>query len=152
MDIKIDYLCGKWMHNAGKVAQWVYDAHYKSKKTHTFDQVLASVKICYAGYLPIRLVATIGEECIGTISIVKEDIAGKSYTPWITLLYVDGEDNVLEVSKMLITRSKEVLKTLGHKEIYVKDAKGKLYKTLGWQYVEKCKDGKQKVKIFKTQI
>jgi len=119
INVEIDYLCGRWMHFCGKVAQWTYDMHFKGKRPESYEKVLTSTKICYAATLPIRLVAVSGQDCIGSISIVKHDYEGK-IVPLITFLCVPSEYKNAGVEKKLISQSVRILKGLGHKDAYIK--------------------------------
>lgn len=122
IDVEIDYLCGKWMHCVSQVAQWTYDMHFKGKRPESYEKVLASTKVCYAAMLPIRLVAVIGPDCIGSISIIKHEHEGRT-VPLITFMCVPTKFKNAGVEQQLISQSVKVLKGLGYKEAYIKTDK-----------------------------
>jgi len=120
INVEIDYLCGKWMHCVGLVAQWTYDMYFKGKRPESYEKVLASTKICYAAMLPIRLVAVDGPECVGSVSIVKNEQGDRSLTPFITFLCVPSKYKGMDIEQKLIRQSVRVLKGLGYKEAFIK--------------------------------
>jgi len=117
--VDIDYLCGKWMHCVGQVAQWTYDMHFKGKRPESYEKVLASTKICYAAMLPIRLVAVSGADCIGSISIIKHEHEGRT-VPLITFMCVPTKFKGAGIEQKLISQCVRVLKGLGYRETYIK--------------------------------
>ena len=116
-DVKVDFLCGSWMHLCANVANWVYSAHFSKSKTQSPDSVLSSIKVCYAAQLPMRLVAVIDKELVGTASVHAKSDCGR-YAPNICWVVVPKEYKKLKVEDKLINRCKEVAKSMGHKEIY----------------------------------
>ena len=155
-NVEIDYLCGRWMHKAGVVSQWLYDAFFAGKRSETYDEVSNMVKICYAASCPIRLVAAEDKEVVGTISIVKRDCDDKDYGPWLAYLYVIENYRSRGVAAKLITKCSQILKGLGYKEAYVKadkQAAMDFCKSMGWELFETIKDTKgNKTEIYKLLV
>ena len=119
--VDIDYLCGKWMHRVGVVAEWIFDKYFKDSGTRPFERVLQETKICYAGILPVRLVAILDSEPIGTISVIKYHEGEMNFTPFITYLYVLPEYKGKGVEQKLVAYVLKTLKSLGHREAYLKN-------------------------------
>jgi hypothetical protein len=131
--VDIDYLCGRWMHKCGQVADWLYESYYKDKRPH--DRVLTDVKICYAAALPLRLVAVRGADCIGTLSIVKHYHEGEE-VPLISLAYVENPKVNEGVNIKLLERAIRELRGLGYKEAFIKSEKALNITGRGYQPVE----------------
>ena len=139
MHVDIDYLCGKWMHCVGLVAQWTYDTYFKGKRPESYEKVLASTKVCYAAMLPIRLVAVNGPECVGSISIVKFEQEERSLTPLMTFLCVPSKYKNMGIEQKLIGHGVKVLKGLGYKEVFIKiDKQSLLPEGYTWEAVKGC--------------
>ena len=140
IDVEIDYLCGKWMHYVGQVAQWTFDMYFKGKRPEGYDKVLASTKVCYAAMLPIRLVAVNNSEVVGSISIVKHEQDDKNLTPLLTFLCVD-KNKKSNAEEKLIRQSVRVLRGLGYKEAYMKvENKTKFPEDMAWEPVSGLQD------------
>jgi GNAT superfamily N-acetyltransferase len=119
LNIEIDYLCGKWMHYVGQVAQWTYDTHFKGKRPENYEKVLASTKVCYAAMLPIRLVAVSGADLLGSISIIKHEHEGRT-VPLVTFMCVSPKHKAMGIEQKMIGQAIRVLKGLGYKDAYIK--------------------------------
>jgi len=73
---------------------------------------LQSFSICQKTKLPIRLVAMENERCVGTVSIVQNDLDCRDYTPWLAVLYVDEFHRGNKIGEELIERVKQITVTL----------------------------------------
>lgn len=137
LPINIDYLCGKWMHCVGQVAQWTYDMYFKGKRPESYEKVLATTKVCYAAMLPIRLVAVDGPNCVGSISIIKHEQAEHSFTPLLTFICVPDQYKNMGIEQKLILQSIKVLKGLGYREAFIKIQKTNvLPEDMTWELVQ----------------
>ena len=155
-NVEIDYLCGRWMHKSGVVAQWLYDSFFQGK-TEEYDDVLAMVKICYAASFPIRLIAADEKEVVGTVSIIKRDLPDKDYGPWLSYFYVMESYRNRGVASKLAARCSQILKGLGYKEAFIsadKKSSVEFCESMGWQHHEAVKDnqGRKVTDVFKLMV
>jgi len=139
--MKIDYLTDNIVF-AEVVAGWIYNEFIKGIKTdQSYETVLSSIKICYKTELPIRLIAIIDNKCVGTVSIVQNDLRCREYTPWLAALYVDERFRKNKIGQQLIQRVISITASLGYKELYLRtEHASNYYRKLGWQFVEACDD------------
>jgi len=137
----IEYLSDNIFY-ARKVAEWIYGEFIKDiRHGLSFDQILLSVKQCYKTELPVRLIAKVDGKCVGTVSVVHNDLVYRNYTPWLAALYVDKVYRNNKIGERLVERAKDVANDFGFDEIYLRtEHTGNYYKRLGWQYVESCVD------------
>jgi len=139
--MKIEYLCDN-IHFAETVAKWIYNEFIAGiRDGYSYDDCLAKRKNCHKEQLPIILIAIDDDRCIGTISLVANDLKCRDYTPWLAGLYVDPQFRNKGVGEQLIERVKEIARQLGYKELYLRTehASG-YYKKLGWEFIENCQD------------
>ena len=85
--------------------------------------------------LPCTWVATEGNELLGTVSLVLNDLPGRpEWNPWLASLYVLPEHRGKGVAKFLVRHAEEHLRRSGVTEVYLFTEKaGKLFESLGWQ-------------------
>lgn len=119
VDVQFDYLCGKWMHFVGAVAQWIYDDYFNGKSSESYEDILQATKVCYAAMMPVRLIAAEGPEVIASISIVKHELDDINLTPLLTFLVTHPNYKNCGVEQKLIRHSAKILKGLGHKKMYI---------------------------------
>ena len=152
--MKIEYLCDNIIF-ADDVAAWIYNEFIKGIKTdRSYESVLSAIKNCSKTELPIRLVAMADNKCVGTVSIVQNDLKCREYTPWLASLYVDVPFRKNKIGEQLIDRVKDIAKGLGYSELYLRTehASG-YYRRLGWQFVESCDDDYNlKPDVFKLTL
>jgi len=140
-NVVVDYLCGKWMHTVGQVAQWTYDTYFKGQRPESYEKVLAATKICYAGMLPVRLIAANGSDLVGSMSMVKHEQNGRSLTPLLTFMCVPNEYKNMGIESKLIKQGVQVLRGLGYKEAYIKIENHNLLPIgMQWVPVDGCSD------------
>jgi GNAT superfamily N-acetyltransferase len=146
-NIKIEYLCD-YIHFADTAAKWIFDEFINGiKHDRSYGDVLAAIKNCHKTELPIRLIALIDDKCVGTVSIVVNDLQlqckGKcrDYTPWLASLYVDKEYRNQKIGEQLIDSVKNIVKQLDYDKLYLRTehASG-YYRRLGWEFIETCED------------
>ena len=139
--MKIEYLCDH-INFADTAAKWIFDEFIDGIKVDSsYANVLSSFKNCHKQKLPIRLVALIDDKCVGTVSVVFNDLKCRNYTPWLAALYVDKNFRKQKIGKKLIERVKAIAADLGYKELFLRTehASG-YYRKLNWEFVENCND------------
>ena len=139
--MKIEYLSDN-IAFADQVSRWIYDEFFENIRTGiTYDEVLSDIKNCHKTEFPIRLVAIVDEKCVGTVSIVQNDLKCRGYTPWLAALYVDEAFRNQKIGEQLISGVKTIVKDLGYSELYLRtEHTSNYYRRLGWQFIESCED------------
>ena len=139
--MKIEYLCDH-IHFAETAAKWIYDEFIDGiRDGFSYETILESTKSCHKQNLPIRLISIDDDECIGTISLVSNDLKCRDYTPWLAALYVDNRFRNQGVGEQLIEHIKKITVQLGYKELYLRtENTSGYYRKLGWDFVENCID------------
>lgn len=127
---------------ADVVSGWIFNEFIKDVRDDLpFEKLAAHIRDCGKETLPIRLIAVLDGKCVGTVSIVENDLKCRAYTPWLAALVVDKELRGAGIGKALIAYAQKLARQMGYKELFLRTehASG-YYKKLGWQFVEKCAD------------
>jgi len=137
----IEYLCDH-INYAETVAKWIFDEFIDGIKEDTsYTNVLSSIKKCQKLELPITLIALAETQCVGTVSIVFNDLRCRNYTPWLGALYVNKDFRNRKIGEKLIDRVKTIVAELGYKELFLRtEHASAYYKKLGWEFIETCDD------------
>ena len=81
--MKIEYLCD-YINFADTAARWIFDEFIDGiKHDRSYEDVLSAMKNCRRHELPVRLVALVDDKCVGTVSVVENDLKCRDYTPWL---------------------------------------------------------------------
>jgi len=139
--MQIEYLADH-MNFTEQAVEWIYSEFFHGiRHGISYEQLLQSFSICHKTELPIRLVAIENERCVGTVSIVQNDLDCRDYTPWLAALYVDESHRGNKIGEELIERVKQITKELGYDELYLRtEYASNYYRRLGWQFIESCDD------------
>ena len=150
--VKIEYL-SDYPEYTQTVAKWLYNEFGRNIRPGlTPDKVLAKVQDTHKTKLPICLIALTDNKCVGTISIVINDLQCRTYIPWLASLYVDPAYRKNKIGALLVDRVKEIVKELGYSELYLRtEFAGDYYRARDWQYVEACLDDEYQLEtnVFK---
>ena len=152
--MKIEYLCNH-INYAEIVARWIYDEFINGiRDGFSYEDILNSRKNCHEEKLPIILIALIGDRCVGTVSVVVNDLKCRDYTPWLAALYVDKQFRNQGIGRQLTDSAKKVATQLGYKELFLRtEHAADYYKKLGWTFVESCHDNfNLKPDVFKCAL
>ncbi len=127
---------------AETISDWIYNAFIKDVRDDlTQEDITAHIKVCGRVALPIRLVAVLDGQCVGTISLVENDLKCRAYTPWLAALIVDQAARDQGIGRQLIAYVQELSRQMGYQVLYLRtEHAGAYYQKLGWQYVETCND------------
>ena len=139
--MKIEYLC-EYISFSETVAKWIYDEFLSGIRDDlSYSDILASIRNCHKRELPIRLIALVDDICVGTVSLVVNDLKSRDYTPWLAALYVDKKFRNQGIGGHLTNRIQDIAVILGYKELFLRTehASG-YYKKLGWVFIESCHD------------
>ncbi|WP_245308154.1 GNAT family N-acetyltransferase [Halalkalibacter urbisdiaboli] len=114
----------------------------QSSSKMTFDEVVTYFSHTKTDPFPMTLIALKDRECIGTVSIVENDLdVRKEYKPWLASLYVKSEYRSKGVGQKLVKETINVARELGFSELYLRTehASG-YYEKQGWSFVESVSD------------
>ena len=153
MNVKIESICENLIF-LENVTRWIYEEFVRPYRDDlTYEELVLKEKNFINETWPIRFVAIVDDKCVGTVSIVDNDLKCSNYTPWLSGLYVDVPYRNKKIGEQLIEHVKNFAKSLGYKELFLRTehASG-YYKRLGWQYIETYDDGKLKPDVFKFKL
>ena len=124
------------------VVDWIYKEFIEDIRFGiSNNQVSDSYSICYKNKLPVRLIAISDDVCVGTVSLVNNDLKSRNYTPWLAALYVDPTFRGNKIAELLICRIKEIAIEMGYKELFLRtEFAADYYKKRNWDFVESCVD------------
>ncbi|TYS13501.1 GNAT family N-acetyltransferase [Rossellomorea vietnamensis] len=103
---------------------------------------------------PITLVAIENGECLGTVSIIENDLKVRDmYKPWLASLYMKPDSRSRGIGQKLVAITIGVVKELGFNELYLRtEDTSEYYRNRGWIYVETVSDDKyEKIDVFKIK-
>lgn len=151
----IDFLANKTIY-VSDVTNMIYNEFtVNTNSKRTFDDVKTYFSNIKKDSLPITLIALDGEECIGTISIVENDLKNQdTYKPWLASLYTKPEHRNKGVGQRLITETLNVAKDFGYEELYLRtETASEYYQDRGWSFVGNTIDEKnEKTGVFKMKL
>jgi len=139
--VKVEYLSDN-MIQVDTIATWIFNEFIDGiKHDLSYGDILSNIKDCHKQELPVRFAALIGDKCVGTVSLVKNDLSCRNYTPWLSALYVDENFRSQGIGEQLIDTVIDKAQALGYDKIYLRTefASG-YYRKLGWEFVEACED------------
>jgi len=121
----------------------------------TIEEVCIYFSNTNSDRFPITLIAIEESECIGTISIVENDLKEREmYKPWLASLFTKPEHRGKGVGRKLITETLKIVKKLGYKELFLRTENASdYYRDRGWCLVETITDDKfWKIDIFNFDL
>jgi len=124
------------------VAKWIYNEFiFGIKDDVSYEDIIESINICYKQELPVRLIALIDDKCVGTVSLVENDLECRNYLPWLAALYVDENHRNQGIGECLINALIDIAKELRYRKLYLRTehASG-YYRKLNWDFIETCDD------------
>lgn len=150
--MRIDHLF-KHTEYIASVAAWIYDEFViKTGGSISFNEVVAYLSNTNDQIFPMAFVAIVDNECVGTVSIFKNDLkTQEALTPWLASLYVSPQHRGQGIGYKLIKHVQEVVKALGYEAVYLRtEHTSEYYKSLGWIFVYNAVDEKgQETEVFK---
>lgn len=127
----------------GQVADWIYSEFMREKiELCTLEDIISILKNREEYEIPMTYIALSGAECMGTISLFKNDLKmQKELTPWLAALYVDEEYRKNGYAKLLIDKIYQETKRLKLNKLYLRtETAGNYYLKHGWSELYKAID------------
>lgn len=152
-NLNIDFLYNK-PEKINEIARMIYE-EFVDKEVMDYNHVVQKISYTYIKKTPVTIFIENKEECIGTISIVDNDLKSrKMYQPWIASLYIKRKYRNRGIGRELLNYSLEHVKKLGYSNVYLKtETAYNYYQKLGWRFVECLRDDKLgDTYIFKKEI
>jgi thiamine pyrophosphokinase len=119
-------------------ARWIYDEFIAgTPRTASYERVLENLKGSGDTRLPLTYLALIGGECVGTVSVVMNDLkTQETLSPWLAAVVVRPDYRGRGIAEALIRRACADAKRLGYGILYLRtEYAGGYYKRLGWEHV-----------------
>lgn len=124
------------------VANWIYNEFVDGIRSDIDVKYIENaLKTRKKSGVPITLIAIENDECVGTVTLYKNDLKTLDLTPWLGSLYVNKEHRGRGIAKKLIKELSNMAKSLEYKTLYLRtEHTSNYYKKLGWEFVVKTKD------------
>jgi predicted N-acetyltransferase YhbS len=125
------------------VAGWIYAEFIEHLRPGiSLDDVTAALRGRRQHTMPLTFVAMIDEQCIGTVSLVVNDLkARQDLTPWLASLYVRPDLRGQGVARRLIDHVIDAAAALGFQMLYLRTETAAAYYTrLGWRKIDAVTD------------
>jgi GNAT superfamily N-acetyltransferase len=119
------------------VARWIHEEWTRAGGIDLDTQAHAMQGWLNDDRIPLCLVATDGDLCVGTVSIFVHDLVSRQdLTPWLAALYVDAAHRDRGIGGALVGRLVEVAGGLGIRKLYLhtETASG-YYRRKGWRFL-----------------
>ncbi len=152
--LRFAYLCDQ-PHHIDQVTDWIYqefihNIKHDKDRTFIYNRYMKAKKT----ELPIVLVALHKERCVGTVSLVKNDLAGSKRTPWLSSLYVDQTCRGQGIGQKLVEEISCLAASFGYDTLYLRtEHAGAYYLRLGWTGLEQLIDEYgQQVQVFSRDL
>ena len=154
MDLRIDYLAD---HPAlvPTVTRWVHDEWPHFNPGSTFEDALAGMQAKLTRHaIPEALVAFLGEQAVGTASLVKTDmVTPEGFSPWLASVYVPPEHRNRGIGSALVERMMQEVTSLGTDKLYLYTPdKVAFYERLGWTALRTTEHHGRDVTIMEYSI
>lgn len=140
--MNIDYLCRHPEH-ADNVALWIYNEFVvNSPRIAALDTLKNRFQNTSETEWPITFIAIEGCQCVGTVSIVGNDLKTQNaLTPWLASVIVSPEYRKRGIASTLINHACSAAKALGFEKIYLRtEHAAQYYERLGWVFVRHAVD------------
>ena len=121
-----------------QVADWIYGEFIENIRAGiTRDDIITSLHKRQKNTLPITYVGVLNNECVGTVSLVGNDLKARpDLTPWLAALYVNADHRGRGYARMLIEKVIETSTELGFHTLYLRtENTAEYYKRLGWKKI-----------------
>lgn len=124
------------------VATWLYQEFIENQKPGiSLEYIMEKLQGHQKEAVPITIIATKGNHCLGTVSLFENDLRGMEVTPWLAALVVDKQYRGRGIGKELIRQISTIALQLGYRTLYLRTEHAtEYYQKLGWLFLDKRKD------------
>lgn len=149
------YFLGNHPEHIQTVAEWIR-SEWGKPTNRPLESVLVELKQqLNSDRLPLTLIAIDDSTCIGTISLIENDLDRRSdLSPWLGMLYVDPSHRNDGVGRTLVESACSTARDIGINRLYLHtEASPVYYHKLGWTSVEQSKnDSGELSEIFSKNL
>ncbi len=139
-----------------QIANWLYLEFYKNIRAgFSLDDVNKLLGKAQKNTIPLTYVGMNNDECIGTVSLVINDLQERQdLTPWLGGLYISEEYRSYGYARKLIAHVIETAGRLGFNTLYLRtEGAADYYKNLGWKKIyETIDEFKLFTEVFEIAI
>jgi predicted N-acetyltransferase YhbS len=130
------------MNCLDQVVDWIFNEFINGIRIGaTRENIVESYLSTKKGPLPLTLLAMEGSECVGTVSLVENDLKSKPYTPWLASLYVQEQFRNRGIGNVLVSQIISAARSLGFNEIYLRTEHAMdYYRRKNWTFLENVVD------------
>lgn len=153
--MQIDYL----YNHPGKVqdvSEMIYEEFViKSDSDKSYSDVYEFFAKTGRDKSPVTLIALENDECIGTVSLFKNDLEQKpELKPWLASLYIKPEHRESGAGRKMVQGAVEAAALMGYKVIYLRtEDASDYYRNLGWEHIETLTSNTdEKIDVFKQSV
>lgn len=125
------------------VAGWIYAEFIDGIRVGiTLAQITDALQSRQRAALPLTFVGVIGATCVGTVSLVDNDLRARpDLTPWLASLYVASAYRGQGIARQLIDQVAATAAELGYPTLYLRTEHAAAYYTrLGWTRIDATVD------------
>ncbi|WP_371379709.1 GNAT family N-acetyltransferase [Sporomusa aerivorans] len=125
------------------MAGWVYNEFVvKSKSQHTLERLIQHFGDRKSEIFPLTLIAITSDKCVGTVSLVKNDLTTQTdLSPWLASLYVDENHRKQGIGERLTDKALHIAQEVGITTLFLRTEHAFVYyKKRGWRFVGKALD------------
>ena len=117
------------------VAKWTYCEFVKGIRDNLSQkQIEGILNLFKDDEIPMTLIAVENNICIGSVSLLKNDLKRLEFTPWLGSLYVDEHFRNKGVGELLVNSVINKTRSLGYEYLYLRtEFASDYYKRLGWE-------------------
>ena len=154
MNIIIDNLAN-YPEFIPKLAHWFHAEWGHFHPQTTIEQRIATLKerCAQTGGLPLTLIARMGDQVVGTASLVKHDMeVHLELTPWLSSVYVESEYRRQGFGSQLVKRMVKEAAGMNTKILYLfTPDRESFYAGMGWQLLYREKYRGQRVVLMEIR-
>lgn len=138
MKTRIAKLCDFPQH-IDTVVDWLYSEWGNNNYSFWKSWVVSSLT---ANEIPQTYILFVNDEVVGTYSLWRCDLQSRQdLFPWFGGLYVKTSWRGKKLSSILFEHAKEMLVSMGYKEVYCfTEKEPRLYRMLGWKVIGQAPD------------
>jgi predicted N-acetyltransferase YhbS len=124
------------------VTNWIYKEFIEGFRQGVSIEAIRDIYLASGkDALPVTILAVEEDKCIGTVSLVENDLKERTHSPWLASLYIDENHRGRGIGTTMIKEIEKTAKKLGYEEIYLRTEHAvEYYIKLGWEKIESLYD------------